>query len=99
MLDDELDRESDDVLSTARSALTRASGASMLDEELERLFELALIVARTEARLDDDDERLREDACSVETKLSVAGSATSTLEELDDNHILDVRFVEIAVVT
>jgi hypothetical protein len=61
MLDDELESEIEDVLSEAISPFTSAREASMLAEDPERLLELALVAASVASRLDDDEERVRED--------------------------------------
>jgi hypothetical protein len=61
-LEEEFESESEEALFVEIAVVVRVSEASMLDEEPERLFELALIVTRVASRLDDDDERLSEEA-------------------------------------
>jgi len=58
-LDEEFDRESDDALLVVIDALTELSEASTLDDESERLFELAFMVLSAASTLDEELERLR----------------------------------------
>jgi hypothetical protein len=60
-LEDELESESDEALLVEMDALTELRDASTLDEDREKLLELALIVARVASTLEDDDERLSDE--------------------------------------
>jgi len=61
MLDDEFDRDRDEVLLADIEALTTPSAASTLDEELERLLELVLSAANTASTLEDEELRLSDE--------------------------------------
>ncbi len=69
--------------------LTEFSEASTLEDDVNRLSELALRVKRLASTLDEDDERLREDAWSEEIELFLVLRAASTLLELEDSERLD----------
>jgi len=60
-LEDELESESDEAVLVEIDALTELRDASMLDEEREKLLELALMVASVASTLEDDDERLNDE--------------------------------------
>ncbi len=60
---------------------------------MKRLLELALRLVRMASTLEEDDERLSEDAWRVEIAALAVLSAVSTLLELDDSDRLDVRIV------
>lgn len=78
------------MLFAAIDALTTPSTASTLDDELERLLELVLSVANAASRLDDEELRLRDEACEAAIEAFVALSAASTLLELDESDRLEV---------
>lgn len=61
-LEEEPESESEEALFVEIDAFTEFSEASTLDDEVKRLFELALIVESVASMLEDDDERLREEA-------------------------------------
>lgn len=61
-LDDELESERDEVWLVETRAFAVPNAASTLDDELEIEFELTLIAVSAASRLDDEFERLREEA-------------------------------------
>ena len=89
-LDEEFESESDEVLFAEIEPLTTESATSMLADELERLLELVLIAAKTASRLEDEDDRLREEVCEAAIEAFVALSAVSILLELDESERLEV---------
>lgn len=55
-LDDEFERDREDVLLVEIAVLTAPRAASTLDEELDKLFELVLIAVRSASTLDEENE-------------------------------------------
>lgn len=92
-LEEEPESESEEALFVEIDAFTEFSEASTLDDEVKRLFELALIVESVASMLEDDDERLSEEVWRVVIEEFAVLSAASTLLELDESDRLDARIV------
>jgi hypothetical protein len=90
MLDEEFESDREEVLFAEMEPLTRERATSMLDDELERLLELVLIAAKVASRLEDDDDRLRDDVCEAAIEVFVPLSAASMLLELEESERLEV---------
>lgn len=60
-LEEEFDRERDDVTFVVIDAFTELRDASRLEEDCERLCELALMVASRASTLEEDDETLKDE--------------------------------------